>query len=103
MDTFAVIQTGGKQYIAAPGQKIKIEKLPLNVGDEVVFDAVLLKNDGENLLLGTPLIEGAKVRGVVTRQGRAKKVITVKYKAKKRESVKRGHRQHFTEVQIASI
>lgn len=103
MDTFAVIKTGGKQYIVTPGQKLKVEKLSLNVGEAVVFDTVLLKKDGENITLGTPVIEGATVQGTVTRQGRAKKVITVKYKAKKREKVKRGHRQHFTEVQIASV
>ncbi|MBI2003108.1 MAG: 50S ribosomal protein L21 [Candidatus Wildermuthbacteria bacterium] len=103
MEQFAVIKTGGKQYIVTPGQKLKVEKLSAQAGEGVAFDQVLLKKDGDNLAIGNPFIANATVQGVVTRQGRAKKVITVKYKAKKRESVKRGHRQHFTEVQITSI
>jgi large subunit ribosomal protein L21 len=99
----AVIKTGGKQYIVKPGQKLKIEKLEIEDGKEVIFDEVLLlENDGD-AKIGTPFIKGAKVTGKVLRQGRAKKVIIFKYKAKKRYHVKKGHRQQFTEVEITKI
>ena len=113
---FAVIKTGGKQYIVTPGQKIKIEKLlnkeglPAQAGEEVVFDQVLLQEtdpsagSGQGTLkIGTPLVSGAKVKGKVIRQGMGKKIITYKYKAKKREHSKKGHRQLFTEVEITDI
>lgn len=107
---FAVIKTGGKQYIVAPGQKIKIEKLPNKEGEEVIFDQVLLQetspsaSSGQGTLqIGTPLVQGAKVKGKVIRQGMGKKIIIFKYKAKKREHSKKGHRQLFTEVEILSV
>jgi large subunit ribosomal protein L21 len=97
---FAVIKTGGKQYIVAPGQKIKIEKLPNKEGEEIVFDQVLLQETEKDTNIGTPLVQGAKVKGKVLRQGMGKKTIAYKYKAKKREHSKKGHRQLFTEVEI---
>lgn len=104
----AVIKTGGKQYIVSPGQKIKIEKLEKNPGDEVIFDEVLLLDPSTSsgqvkLEIGSPTIKGAKVIGKVVRQGKADKVISLRYKAKKRQKTKRGHRQKFTEVEITKI
>lgn len=100
---FAVIKTGGKQYIVTPGQKIKIEKLLNKEGEEIVFDQVLLQETAGEPKIGTPLVQGAKVKGKVIRQGMGKKIITYKYKAKKREHSKKGHRQLFTEVEITEI
>jgi len=99
----AVIKTGGKQYVVSPGQKLKIEKLEVEVGKEVIFDQVLLVEKGGKLEIGEPLIEGAKVAGKVLTQGKADKVIAFKYKAKKRYHVKKGHRQRFTEVEITKV
>ena len=100
MKQFTVIKTGGKQYIVAPGQKIKIEKLPNKEGEEVIFDQVLLQETEKDTKIGTPLVQGAKVKGKVLRQGMGKKTIAYKYKTKKREHSKKGHRQLFTEVEI---
>lgn len=100
---FAVIKTGGKQYLVEPGKKLKIEKLEAEEGKNIIFDQVLLLSDNNNLSVGTPVIKGAKVTGKVLKQGRAKKVVVLKYKPKKRYKVKKGHRQHFTEVEITKI
>ena len=100
---FAVIKTGGKQYLVSPGQKVKIEKLEKKEGDEVVFDKVLLLEKGNKLEIGTPDVSGAKVSGKVLSQGKGKKVIIFKYKAKTRRKTKKGHRQAFTEVKIEKI
>ena len=100
---FAVIKTGGKQYVVEPGKKIRIEKLSQEAGSEVVFDQVLLAEKGHGIEIGTPVIAGAKVTGKVLRQGRAEKVMTIKFKAKKRYKKKLGHRQIFTEVEITGI
>lgn len=99
----AVIKTGGKQYIVAPGQKIKIEKLDKKAGEDVVFNEVLLLEKGKKVEIGTPFVKGAKVTGKILGQGKGKKVIVFKYKAKKRYQVKKGHRQQFTEVEILKI
>ena len=99
----AVIKTGGKQYIVEPGKKIKIEKLAAKEGKEIAFSEVLLLRKGNQLEIGMPTVKGAKVIGKVLRQGKAKKIIVFKYKAKKREKVKKGHRQPFTEIEIVKI
>jgi len=99
----AVIKTGGKQYIVSPGQKLKIEKIEKEVGEEVIFDKVLLVEKDEKIEIGTPFIEGAKVVGKVLKQGKGEKVVIFKYKPKKRYKVKKGHRQPFTEVEILKI
>lgn len=99
----AVIKTGGKQYKVAPGQKIKIEKLDLKEGENVVFDEVLLVEDDKAIDIGTPFIEGAKVSGKVINQGKGEKLVIFKYKPKKRYKVKKGHRQFLTEVEIIDI
>ena len=100
---FAIIQTGGKQYKVTPGQKLKIEKLETPAGERVVFDKVLLTADGDAVQVGKPYIESAKVEGKVIRQDRADKVIVFKYHSKTRQRKKKGHRQPFTEVEIAGI
>lgn len=99
----AVIKTGGKQYIVQPDQKLKIEKLPQEEGSEVVFEEVLLVEKDGNVQIGAPLVQDAKVTGKILRQGKGKKVIVFKFKPKKREKKKKGHRQLFTEVEIIGI
>jgi large subunit ribosomal protein L21 len=99
----AVIKTGGKQYKVSPKQKIKIEKINTPVGQEVVFDNVLLVEKNKKTEIGQPLVKGAKVTGKVLKQEKGDKVIVFKYKPKKRYKIKRGHRQFFTEVEIVDI
>lgn len=99
----AVIKTGGKQYLASPGQKIKIEKLETKEGEKIVFDQVLLLEKNKKIEIGTPLVKGASVSAKVLKQGKAKKVIVFKYHSKTRYRKKQGHRQPFTEVEITGI
>jgi len=103
MTQLAVIKTGGKQYLVSPGQKIKIEKIDKKEGSEISFPEVLLLEKNKKIEIGLPFIKGAKVIGKVVSQGKRKKVIVFKYKAKKREKIKKGHRQSFTEVEITKI
>lgn len=100
---FSIIETGGKQYAVAVGDKVKIEKVEGEVGDSIVFDVVLLTASEDSAKIGTPHVAGAKVTGEIVTQGRAPKVISLRYKAKKRVRTKRGHRQPFTEVKITKI
>lgn len=100
---FAVISTGGKQYLVSPGQKIKIEKIDKKEGSGITFSEVLLLEKTKKVEIGTPLVRGAKVVGKVLGHGKGKKVIIFKYKAKKRYKIKKGHRQPFTEVEITEI
>ena len=100
---FAVIKTGGKQYVVSPGSKIKIEKIKGNTGEEIEFSEVLLLKKDDNLYIGSPFIEKAKVLGKILNQGKAKKIIVFKYKPKKRYKKKTGHRQEFTEIEITKI
>jgi len=96
----AVIKTGGKQYLVKEGTVLQVEKLDgANEGDTVSFE-VLLTDDGVATQVGKPLVSGVKVSAKVLENGRAKKVIVVKYKAKSRYYKKRGHRQPFTKVKI---
>ena len=99
----AVIKTGGKQYLVSPGQKIKIEKLDKEEGADVSFSEVLLTEKNNQIEIGAPLVKDAKVSAKVLKQGKGKKVIIFKYKAKKRYQLKKGHRQRFTEVEITKI
>ncbi len=102
---FAIIQTGGKQYMVAEGDTVKIEKIKGDhkVGDSVVFDNVLLVDNGSDTSIGDPFIKGAKVSAEVTKISRAKKVTVIKYKAKSNYFKKRGHRQPFFEVKITKL
>jgi len=100
---YAIIKTGGKQYKVAEGDVIMVEKLEANEGDEVVFDQVLtVVNDGD-VKVGKPVVEGAKVTAKVTAQGKDKKILVFKYKAKSNYRKRQGHRQPFTKVAIEKI
>ena len=103
MAELAVIKTGGKQYIVTPGEKIKVEKLPLQEGSEVEFPEVLLLENEKGLTVGAPFVEGVKVKGKLLKHGKGEKLVVFKFKAKKRERRKKGHRQPYSEVQITSI
>lgn len=100
---FAVIKTGGKQYIVEPGKKLKIEKLDAPEGERVFFNEVLLVAKGREVEVGTPVIKGAQVEAKVLKQARARKMIVFRYNAKTRYRKKKGHRQHFTEVEVEKI
>lgn len=99
---FSIIQTGGKQYLVKEGQVLKIEKLPGEKGSQVVFDKVLMaaSEDGSEVKIGRPYLEGATILGEILEQGRGRKILVVKYKPKVRYRRKRGHRQFFTKVKI---
>jgi len=99
---FAVIETGGKQYITEPGKKIKVEKLEAAEGSEVVFDKILLRESDGKIDVGRPYVEGAEVKAKVLKQGRSKKVIVFKFHSKNRYDKKKTHRQSFTEVEIVA-
>ena len=100
---YAVIKTGGKQYLVEPGKKLKIEKMNAKEGGKIVFNEVLLAFDNKKVEVGTPLVKGAKVEAKVLKQGRNRKVIVFRYHSKTRYRKKKGHRQHFTEVEITKI
>ena len=102
---FAIIKTGGKQYKVKGGDKIKIEKIEGEIGAKIEFGEVLLlaDEDGKEVKIGAPFIDGIKVEGNILRQGRGDKIIIFKYKAKKRYHKKQGHKQDFTEVEITKI
>lgn len=100
---YAIFKTGGKQYRVTEGDKIAVEKLDANVGDEVTFSDVLLKGEGENVTVGAPFIEGAAVTAEVVDQARAKKVIAFKFKRRKGYHKTKGHRRQITKLQIKSI
>ena len=102
---FAVIQTGGKQYKVSAGQEIKIEKLvgEHKEGDKIVFDKVLLVDDGSNTTIGTPFIEKAKVTATITKIGRLPKVTVIKYKQKSRYFKKNGHKQPYFQIKIEGV
>ena len=103
MAEIAVIKTGGKQYVVSPGKKIKVEKLPTEEGSDIEFSEVLLVESDKGTEVGAPLVEGATVKAKVLKQGKAKKIVSFKYKAKKREQSKKGHRQPFSEIEITEI
>ena len=99
---YAIIETGGKQYVVEAGDKIKVEKLDVKEGDKVTFDKVLFVS-GDDAKVGAPFVDGAKVEAKVLAQGKAKKVVVYKYKSKKNERKKNGHRQPYTLVEISGI
>lgn len=100
---FAIVKTGGKQYRVAPGDILRVERLPGERGDEILLDEVLLVADGDNIQLGQPLVEGARVVGEILRQGQAKKIIVFKKKRRKKYRRKQGHRQLYTAFQVREI
>ena len=101
--TFAIIKTGGKQYLVKEGTKVKIEKLEVEEGKTMVFDEVLLTDDGQVTTLGTPTISAAKVSAKVLKQGRRPKIEVIHFRAKTNLRKKVGHKQPYTEVEITKI
>jgi len=100
---YAIVETGGKQYRVTAGQVLRVEKVPGNKGQEVVFEKVLFISNGKETKIGKPYVEGAIVKGTIIKQGKAKKVIVFRFKRRKRYHKKRGHRQYFTAVKIDEI
>ncbi|MBQ7319801.1 MAG: 50S ribosomal protein L21 [Clostridia bacterium] len=100
---FAIIETGGKQYKVIEQDIIFVEKLNVNEGDEIVFDQVVALSDDNGFKAGAPVLDGAKVTAKVLKNGKNKKVVVFKYKSKKNEKKKMGHRQPYTKVQIVKI
>jgi large subunit ribosomal protein L21 len=100
---YAVIKTGGKQYKVAAGEKIKIEQIAADVGQEIVLDQVLAVGDGADLTVGTPLVAGASVKATVVAHGRHDKVRIFKMRRRKHYQRHGGHRQGYTELEITAI
>ena len=105
MEEFAVINTGGKQYKVSKGDVLKIEKIKgdFKVGDKIVFDKVMLVDNGKDTTIGTPFITGAKVTATFEEAGRHAKIDVIKYKQKSRYFKKNGHRQPWFKVVIGAI
>ena len=100
---YAVIKTGGKQYKVATGEKLKIEQIAADVGQEIVIDQVLAIGNGAELQVGTPWVAGASVTATVLAQGRHDKVRIFKMRRRKHYQKRQGHRQNFTEIEIGSV
>ncbi len=100
---YAIVEDGGKQYRAAIGESIDVDRYPLEVGEEIDMEKVLLIADGENVKVGTPYVKGAKIQATVLAQVKGPKVIVFRYKAKERIRTKTGHRQQYTKVRIDAI
>ncbi len=102
-DKFAVIKTGGKQYIVRKGDVLSVEKLTEEQGKNMSFDDVLLIDDGKTTQIGEPTIKGSKVEAKLIEHGRGKKLHVIRYRAKSRHFRKYGHRQPYSKVEITSI
>ena len=100
---YAVIVTGGKQYKVAEGEFLKIEKLDVATGESIAFEQVLLVGNGDDIKIGAPVVEGAKVTAEVIGQGRHDKVTIIKFRRRKHHMKRQGHRQWFTEIKITGI
>ena len=100
---YAVFRTGGKQYRAREGERVRVEKLEVAVGDAIEFDQVLMVGEGTDIKVGKPLVSGGKVSGKVIAQGRSDKITIIKFRRRKHYQRKQGHKQHYTEVEITSI
>lgn len=100
---YAVFRTGGKQFRAEPGERVRIPTLDVEPGETVEFDEVLLAGDGDDVSVGTPVVEGALVRAEVLRHGRGRKIIVFKRKRRKGYRRKQGHRQKFTEIRVDEV
>ena len=100
---YAIIETGGKQYKVSEGDTLFIEKLDAEAGSEVTFDKVLLVADGEKITAGAPYVEGATVEAKLEKNGKGKKIRVFKYKAKKNERKKIGHRQPYSKVTVTAV
>ena len=100
---YAVVKTGGKQYKVAPGEKLKVEQIPADVGAEVILDQVLMVGDGDAVRVGQPTLAGATVKATVLAQGRGEKIRIFKMRRRKHYQKHQGHRQNYTELRIDSI
>ena len=100
---YAVIKTGGKQYRVAPGEKLKVEQIPADVGAAVILDQVLLVGEGESVRLGQPTVAGATVQATVLAHGRGEKLRIFKMRRRKHYQKHQGHRQGYTELKIDAI
>jgi large subunit ribosomal protein L21 len=100
---YAVIKTGGKQYRIASGEKLKIEQIPADIGQEITLDQVLSVGEGDQLKIGAPLVVGAGVKATVLAQGRHDKVKIFKMRRRKHYQKRQGHRQNYTEILIGDI
>jgi large subunit ribosomal protein L21 len=100
---YAVIKTGGKQYRVAAGEKIKVEQIAADVGQEITIDQVLAVGNGAELVVGSPLVAGAQVKATVLAQGKHDKVRIFKMRRRKHYQKRQGHRQTFTELEIGAI
>jgi len=100
---YAIIRTGGKQYQVSTGERLRVEKIDGNIGDSVELSEVLVVGDGDDVKIGQPTLEGAKVIARIVEQGKARKVLVFKKKRRKGYRVKRGHRQLFTALEIGEI
>ena len=99
---YAVVKTGGKQYRVSPGEKLKVEQIPADIGSEIVLE-VLMFADGDIVTLGTPVVAGTSVKAKVLSHGRGKKVTIFKMRRRKHYQKHQGHRQNYTELEIQSI
>lgn len=100
---YAIVESGGKQYVAREGETLEVDRLPMDVGQPVEFDRVLLVVDGSDVRVGTPVVQGMKVHGTVARQTKGDKVVVYRYLPKERFRKKQGHRQQYTRVTIEGI
>jgi large subunit ribosomal protein L21 len=100
---YAVIETGGKQYRVEPGDTVRVESLPGEIGDAVAFDRVLLISDDESVAVGRPVIEGARVTGEIVEHGLGEKLTVYKFKRRKNQRKRNGHRQQYTAVKINEV
>jgi large subunit ribosomal protein L21 len=100
---YAIVESGGKQYKAVPGETIEVDRLVGSVGEKVVLDHVLLISDGKETKVGQPTLKGAKVETTLVAQFKAPKIIVFKYKPRNRYRVKSGHRQQYTRLKIEGI
>ena len=100
---YAVIKTGGKQYKVAAGEKIKVEQIAADVGQEITIDEVLAVGNGAELKIGSPLVSGAIVKATVVAHGKHDKVRIFKMRRRKHYQKRQGHRQNFTEIEISAV
>jgi large subunit ribosomal protein L21 len=100
---YAVVKTGGKQYKVVPGEKLKVETIPADVGAEVILDQVLMVGEGESVRVGQPIVAGATVKTTVVAHGRGEKIRIFKMRRRKHYQKHQGHRQNYTELQIDAI
>ncbi|MDF7670594.1 50S ribosomal protein L21 [Orbaceae bacterium ESL0721] len=100
---YAVFQSGGKQHRVSEGQVVRLEKLEIETGSEVVFDKVLMVANGEEIKIGAPFVEGATIKAEIVEHGRGDKIKIVKFRRRKHYRKQQGHRQWFTDVKITAI